>query len=118
MILFPVRDRASRAPASLSTVAVLLWHSEPRQGRFHPVFREDGPLLIEFTAKTTGELTASEVLQLRELFVAVYQKPFPEDLLRRKYAGSCLGHSFHSLMLDGGRIVGAFSAIPVRYRFF
>ena len=73
---------------------------------------------IEFTAKTTGELTASEVLQLRELFVAVYQKPFPEDLLRRKYAGSCLGHSFHSLMLEGGRIVGAFSAIPVRYRFF
>ena len=39
-------------------------------------------------------------------------------MLRRKYGGSCLGYSFHSLMLDGDRIVGAFSAIPVRYRFF
>jgi hypothetical protein len=74
--------------------------------------------VIEFTAKTTGELTASEIEQVRELFEEVYRKPFPEDVLHRKYAGSCLGNSFHSLMKDGGRIVGAFSAIPVRYRFF
>ena len=74
--------------------------------------------MITYAAKTTGELTAGEIAQLRELFTDVFHKPFPEDVLRRKYAGSCLGHSFHSLMLDDGRIVGAFSAIPVRYRFF
>jgi Acetyltransferase (GNAT) domain len=79
---------------------------------------EAGTGVIAYAVKTTSELTAAEIVQLRELFTDVFQKPFPEDVLRRKYAGSCLGHSFHSLMLDGDRIVGAFSAIPVRYRFF
>jgi len=74
--------------------------------------------VLTYAVKTTGELTAAEIVQLRELFTDVFQKPFPEDVLRRKYSGSCLGHSFHSLMVDQGRIVGAFSALPVRYRFF
>jgi len=74
--------------------------------------------VLSYATKTTGELTAAEIGQLRELFVAAFQRPFPEDVLRRKYSGSCLGHSFHSLMYDEGRIVGAFSAIPARYGFF
>jgi len=74
--------------------------------------------VVTYAVKTTSELTADEVLQLRELFEAVFQRPFPEDVLRRKYSGCCLGHSFHSLMFDEGRIVGAFTAIPARYRFF
>jgi hypothetical protein len=74
--------------------------------------------VITYAVKTTGELTAGEIGQLRQLFTDVFHRPFPEDVLQRKYAGSCLGHSFHSLMFDEGRVVGAFSAIPVRYRFF
>ena len=74
--------------------------------------------MIAYAVKTTDQLTASEILQLRELFTEVFHKPFPEDVLRRKYSGSRLGYSFHSLMLDEDRIVGVFSAIPVRYRFF
>ncbi len=74
--------------------------------------------MIRYAVKTTSELTDSEIAQLRELFTDVFHRPFPEDVLRRKYAGACLGHSFHSLMYDADRVVGAFSAIPVRYRFF
>ena len=74
--------------------------------------------MIHYAVKTTPELTDSEIAQLRNLFTDVFHRPFPEDVLRRKYSGSCLGHSFHSLMYEGDRVVGAFSAIPVRYRFF
>jgi hypothetical protein len=74
--------------------------------------------LIDYAVKTTPELTDAEISQLRELFTDVFHRPFPEDVLHRKYSGSCLGHSFHSLMYDDGRVVGAFSAIPVRYSFF
>ena len=74
--------------------------------------------MIHYAVKTTSELTDSEIAQLRALFTDVFHRPFPEDVLRRKYSGSCLGHSFHSLMYDGDRVVGAFSAIPVRYCFF
>jgi Acetyltransferase (GNAT) domain len=72
--------------------------------------------VVSYAVKTTPELSAEEFRQLCELFTEVFHKPRPEDVLRRKYAGS--GHSVHSLMLDGSRIVGAFSAIPVRYGFF
>jgi hypothetical protein len=74
--------------------------------------------VVTYAVKTTVELTAGEILQLRELFTDVFHRPFPGDVLQRKYCGSCLGYSFHSLMLDEGRIMGAFSAIPVRYQFF
>ena len=74
--------------------------------------------MVDFKVKTTGELTPDDIGQLRRLFTDVFQKPFPEDVLQRKYAGSCLGYSFHSLMFDRDRLAGAFAAIPVRYRFF
>ena len=74
--------------------------------------------MVSYKVKTTGELTPDEIAQLRQLFTDVFHKPFPEDVLHRKYAASCLGHSFHSLMFDEDRLIGAFSAIPVRYRFF
>lgn len=77
-----------------------------------------GKAVVTYAVKTTDQLAAPEILQLRELFTEVFHKPFPEEVLRRKYGGSCLGYSFHSLMLDEGCIVGAFSAIPVRYHFF
>ena len=74
--------------------------------------------MVSYKVKTTGELTPDEIAQLRQLFTDVFHKPFPEDVFHRKYAASCLGHSFHSLMFDDDRLIGAFSAIPVRYRFF
>jgi Acetyltransferase (GNAT) domain len=75
-------------------------------------------MAFEFQVKTTGELSPAEITALTQLFREVYGKPCPEDLFLRKFARSCLGRSIHSLMLLDGGLVGAFSAIPVRYRFF
>ena len=75
-------------------------------------------MTFQFEVKTTGELTPAEISQHVRLFREVYGKPCPEDLFMRKYARTCLGRSVHSLMFLDGDLVGAFSAIPVRYRFF
>ena len=71
----------------------------------------------ELQAKTTIELSTAEIASLRGLFTLVFHKPFPEDLFLRKYARTCLGYSVHSLMFLDGEMMGAFSAIPVRFHF-
>jgi hypothetical protein len=72
----------------------------------------------EFILKTTSELVSDERRALSTLFSEVFQKPFPVELFESKYARTCLGRSFHCLMLVEGALAGAYSAIPVRYRFF
>jgi hypothetical protein len=73
---------------------------------------------FEFQVKTTGELTPAEISALTRLFREVYGKTCTEDLFLRKFARNCLGRSVHSLMFYDGELAGAFSAIPVRYRYF
>lgn len=75
-------------------------------------------LELSFVVKTTTELTPREADQLRRLFAEVFHKILPEDVFCRKYGRSCMGYSYHSLMIAEGNIVGAYSAIPVRYVFF
>ena len=72
----------------------------------------------QFLFKTTNELTEIEKKGLSQLFEEVFHKPFPYSLFDTKYAHSCLGYSFHVVMTIDDAIVGAFSAIPVRYEFF
>jgi hypothetical protein len=71
-----------------------------------------------FQVRTTNELEPSEITALAQLFEIVFNKPCPEDLFIRKFAHSPIGHSVHSLMFLNGELIGAFSAIPVPYRFF
>jgi hypothetical protein len=71
-----------------------------------------------FEVRTTNQLEPSEITALAKLFVTVFGKPCPEDLFIRKFADSPTGHSVHSLMFLDGELIGAFSAIPVPYRFF
>jgi hypothetical protein len=71
-----------------------------------------------FQVRTTDELEASEITALAQLFEIVFGKPCPEDLFIRKFARSPTGRSVHSLMFLDGQMIGAFSAIPVPYRFF
>jgi hypothetical protein len=73
---------------------------------------------FEFQVKTTGELTAAEISGHTRLFREVYGKPCNEGLFLRKFARNGFGRSVHSLMFYDGELAGAFSAIPVRYRFF
>jgi hypothetical protein len=68
----------------------------------------------EFQVKTTPDLQPEEVRALTRLFEVVFSKPCPEDLFERKYRP----RSIHSLMFLDRELIGAFSAIPVRYTFF
>ena len=74
-------------------------------------------MALEFQVKTTDKLQAAEVTALTRLFEMVFGKPCPVDLFARKFGRSCLGWSVHSLMFLDGELIGAYSAIPVRYRF-
>jgi Acetyltransferase (GNAT) domain len=71
-----------------------------------------------FQVRTTNELKPFEITALAQLFEVVFGKRCPEDLFVRKFARSPMGHGIHSLMFLNGELIGAFSAIPVRYRFF
>lgn len=71
-----------------------------------------------FQVRTTDELEPVEITALAQLFETVFGKPCPEDLFLRKFARSPMGRSVHSLMFLDGKLIGAFSAIPVPYRFF
>ena len=71
-----------------------------------------------FKVRSTDELKPAEIGALTRLFEVVYGKPCPADLFLRKFGRSCLGYSIHSLMFLGEELIGAFSAIPVLYRFF
>jgi Acetyltransferase (GNAT) domain len=71
-----------------------------------------------FQVRTTNELEPTEIAAVAQLFELVFSKPCPEDLFLRKFARSPMGHAIHSLMFLNGELIGAFSAIPVPYRFF
>ena len=75
-------------------------------------------MAFEFQVRTTAELIPAEISAHTRLFREVYGKPCPEDLFLRKFARTGVGGSVHSLMFHDGELAGAFSAIPVRYRFF
>jgi len=81
-------------------------HSSKCKLKTHIVFR------------TTDQLTESEQEQMRDLFRLVFNKKMTKDTFKRKFLYTPRGYSYHSLMLCEGVIVGAFSAVPGRYRFF
>ena len=75
-------------------------------------------IAVDLSIQLTHELSQSDKSEMRLLFESVFEKSFPPDLFDRKYLQSCLGYSWHALLRRDGRIVGAYSAIPVRYRFY
>jgi hypothetical protein len=73
---------------------------------------------MEMHSKKTTELTTVEKQGLCDLFSRVFLKTRTVEEFEKKYLSPDLGHSFHSYIHEGGRIVGAHSVIPVRYIFF
>jgi hypothetical protein len=68
--------------------------------------------------KTTDQLTESEQQQMRDLFLRVFNKKMTKDAFDRKFFCTPKGYSYHGLMLHDKVVVGAFSAVPGRYKFF
>jgi len=68
--------------------------------------------------KTTDQLAESEHKQMRDLFLRVFNKKMTKDTFDRKFFYTPKGYSYHGLMLHEKNVVGAFSAVPGRYKFF
>jgi len=68
--------------------------------------------------KDTTDLTVQEKQQFRALFLRVFGKKMNQKLFDRKFLYTPKGYSYHGLILDEGVIVGAFNAIPYRYKYF
>lgn len=68
--------------------------------------------------KTTDQLNESGQEQMCDLFLRVFNKKMTRETFERKFFFTPRGYSYHSLMLYEEAVVGAFSAVPVRYRFF
>ena len=68
--------------------------------------------------KRTDQLMVSEQEQMRDLFLRVFNKKMTKDSFERKFFYTPRGYSYHGLMLHEEVVVGAFSAVPGRYKFF
>ncbi len=68
--------------------------------------------------KRSSELTDQEIAQICQLFYDVFKREMSVGMFNRRFIKNCLGHSYHGLLLNGDDIVGSFSAIPYRYKYF
>jgi hypothetical protein len=71
---------------------------------------------MEFVVKKTTELTDGQIGQISALFAEVFEGNRKDAAtFREQYMNTEWGYSLHGLMIEGGRIVGTNSCIPVNY---
>ncbi len=68
--------------------------------------------------KKTSELSGSEIKQIRDVFLSVFKKEMTQESFEKRFLNSADGYSYHGLLLDDDLIVGSFSAVPYRYKYF
>ncbi|MBU0686418.1 MAG: GNAT family N-acetyltransferase [Candidatus Margulisbacteria bacterium] len=73
---------------------------------------------MEFKLKKSNELSSLEKEQICALFERVFGKQKPLDKFKRQFESTVLGYSYHGLMVEHETIVGSYTAIPFKYRFF
>jgi len=74
--------------------------------------------MLKFIFKRTNELSDEEIRQICQLFYAVYNKEKPIDKYLKQFGQTIFGYSYHGLMVDEGKIVGCYAAIPMEYTYF
>lgn len=72
---------------------------------------------MEFLFKRTDELSDKEVRELCGLFSSIFAPDRSPEGFRSQFLKTPLNYSYHGLMRDDGRIVGAYSSVPYRYIF-
>jgi len=71
---------------------------------------------MDFVFKKTTELSDGEIIQLCSVFSSVFEEHSKnESEFVNEFNNNELGYSFHGLMINDGRIVGAQSYIPFSY---
>jgi len=74
---------------------------------------------MEYSGKTSDELSETEFSELIYLFNRVFHKNLSVSFLKKKYHSPPLAKSYHGLMYnDVGNIAGALTFIPFLYSFF
>lgn len=72
---------------------------------------------MEFIVKRTTDLSKEEIDMFVELFSEVFGKIRTDREVINEYTHTPFGYSFHGLIYDDGKIVGAHSLIPFHYYF-
>lgn len=67
---------------------------------------------MEFIVKKTTELSNEEIHQIKNLFETIFERPRSEQEFLNQSLNNPLGYSYHSLMMDDGKIVGFNSFVP------
>lgn len=70
---------------------------------------------MEFITKKTPELSQDELHQLVSLFEEVFERPSSVEGFLNSYTRNYLGYSFHTLIINEGKIVGSNSLVPIQY---
>jgi hypothetical protein len=70
---------------------------------------------MEFIVKKTAELTDIEQAEILALFNAVFNKTRILEHFRNQFVNNPLGYSYHSMIIEEGKIVGCDSYIPSYY---
>jgi hypothetical protein len=70
---------------------------------------------MKFIVKKTTELKETEQTEILALFNAVFNKTRTLAHFRNQFLNNPLGYSYHSIILEAGRIVGCDSYIPSYY---
>lgn len=70
---------------------------------------------MEFIVKKTHELSQEDLLQVKALFEKTFHKERSLDILMHQYIQNPLGFSWHSLLVDEGKIHGLNTFIPAYY---
>jgi hypothetical protein len=72
---------------------------------------------MEFVCKKTTGLSDGELRQITELFEAIFGKERSVEFILRQYRNNVLGYSWHSMIVDKGKIVGLNSYIPAFFEY-
>ena len=71
---------------------------------------------MELIVKKTNELTRAEVSQYCQCFSRVFDREKDPSVFLSEFANTCLGYSFHSLLIDEDSSVrGAYTSIPMPF---
>lgn len=80
------------------------------------MFDKDLELRLDY--KKSNELFINEKIQICALFKEVFEKPMTYESFEQKFEKNQSGFSYHGLMIEEDKIVGCYSVIPYKYRFF
>lgn len=70
---------------------------------------------MEFIVKRTTECSQEELVQMNDLFNVIMKRDRPLELMLDLYSQTPLGYSYHSLIIDEGKIVGMNVYLPVYF---